>query len=63
MGFGQTKDLDCYVPGKKKMGFDRTKDLKFYEYTKEKAEKSWVSSKPKIWIVMKKEEKDGVCPN
>ena len=39
------------------MGFDRTKDLKLYAYTKEKAEKSWVSGELKIWIVMKKEEK------
>ena len=39
------------------MGFDRTKDLKLHEYTKYKAEKSWVSSQLKIRIVMNREDK------
>ena len=39
------------------MGFGRSKDLKLYDDTKKKEEKSWVSHKVKIWIVMKKEEK------
>ena len=54
MGFGQAKYLDCYEDGRKKMEFDRTKDLNLYaSYSKEKAEKSWVSGELKIWIVMK----------
>ena len=44
MGFGGTKDLDCYEVGRKNQGFDQTKDLILYEYTQEKAEKSWVWS-------------------
>ena len=57
MGFGRTKDLDCYEVGRKKMGFGRTKDLNLYEHTKEESEKSWVLGELKIWIVMKKAEK------
>ena len=48
MGFEQTKDFDCYEEGRKKMGVDPTKYLELYEYTQEKAEKSWVSSELKI---------------
>ena len=29
MGFGRSKDLDCYEKGRKKMGFAQSKDLKF----------------------------------
>ena len=36
------------------MEFGQSKDLKLYDDTKKKEEKSWVSHKVKIWIVMKK---------
>ena len=39
------------------MGYGQSKDLKLNDDTKEKEEKSWVSQKVKIWIVMKKYEK------
>ena len=54
MGFTQSKDLDCYEEVRKNMGFGQSKDLKLYDDTKKKKEKSWVSQKVKIWIVMKK---------
>ena len=57
MGFTQSKDLDCYEEVRKNMGFEQSKDLKLYDDTKKKEEKSWVSHKVKIWIVMKKYEK------
>ena len=36
------------------MGFEQSKKLKLYDDTQKKEEKSWVSHKVKIWIVMKK---------
>ena len=39
MGFGRSKDLDCYKKGRKKMGFGRSKDLKMFEDTKDKGRK------------------------
>ena len=54
MGFTQSKDLDCYEEVRKNMGFGQSKDLKLYDDTKKKDEKSWVSHKVMIWIVMKK---------
>ena len=54
MGFTQSKDLDWYEEVRQNMGFGQSKDLKLYDDTKKKEEKSWVSHKVKIWIVMKK---------
>ena len=49
MGLGQSKDLDYYEKGRKKIWN--------YMIQKKKKEKSWVSHEVKIWIVMKREEK------
>ena len=54
MGFTQSKDLDCYEEVSKNMGFGQSRYLKLHDDTKKKKEKSWVSCKVKIRIVMKK---------
>ena len=48
MGFGWSKDLDCYKKRREKMGFGRSKDLKLYVDTKKKEDKSWVSHEVNI---------------